>query len=253
VTHPPAGYAPVATPRPARRRWPRRLLVTAVVLALVLVGLDRASVVVAQRIAGQTIQQSQHLPQRPDVDIIGFPFLTQLAAGHYGEIIVTVHGLRLGEGRLARPLQLAALTVHLHDVTVSRDFRSVSAARATADAHASYERLSTTIGTPISYGGPGDGGRVRTTGSIRLDGVSFRGTVSAAVRASSAGGVRFVDPRVSAGGRQVPALTGALEAIFSLTIPLDGLPFDIRVDSLDVNPDAVVLHLSGAQLHYSRG
>ncbi len=49
-------------------------------------------------------------------------------------------------------------------------------------------------------------------------------------------------------GARVPALSSGLGRIVSTAIPLDGLPFGVRVDGLDVNPDGLVLHLSGTNL-----
>jgi hypothetical protein len=59
----------------------KKLLVALVVLALLALGLDRGGVYVAERVAGSSLQDSQGLSERPDVDIAGFPFLDQLVSG----------------------------------------------------------------------------------------------------------------------------------------------------------------------------
>ncbi len=236
----------------ARRRWPRRLLITVVVLALLVVGADRVSAVIAERIAGDTIENSQHLSERPNVDVAGFPFLTQLASGHYDDVTITAHGVLLKQARLDRPLRLDTIVVHLHGVTVAHDFTSISAQTATADARSSYAAVSSTLGTPISYAGPKDGGRVKASRTVSVVGTSLTGEISAAVRASSADGLRFIDPQVSAAGQQLPQLAHALAGIFAVTVALNGLPFDVSVDGLSVDPDGLVLHLHGKNLTYRR-
>ena len=56
-----------------------------IVLGL-LVAVDRISVALAESAVATTLQNSQHLPSKPSVDIDGFPFLTQLASGNYSKI-----------------------------------------------------------------------------------------------------------------------------------------------------------------------
>jgi hypothetical protein len=223
-----------------------------IVLAALLVGVDRIGAAIAERIAGDKIKSSQHLSRRPDVGIAGFPFLTQFAAGHYDDITVTVHDFQIGKGRLDRPLIVDPLVVHLHDVSVSRDFRSLTAGSATADAHASYAALSTTLGTRVAYDGPADGGRVKTSVRVTVAGFTVAGSVSTAVRASSRAGLRFVDPRVLAGGRRSPAVNRALAALAAVRVPLVGVPFGIAVDGADVTPAGLVLHLRGTHISYRR-
>src|SRR6476619_6753226 len=57
----------------------------------------------------------QHLDSGPDVDIDGFPFLTQLVEGHYDEITVTATDVPVGA---AQRLMISRLRVVLHDLTV---------------------------------------------------------------------------------------------------------------------------------------
>ena len=64
----------------------RRLMIGVIVLVGLLVAADRAGNVIAERTVATTVQRSQHLAHKPDVDIAGFPFLTQLAAGKFGKV-----------------------------------------------------------------------------------------------------------------------------------------------------------------------
>src|SRR6478609_10912606 len=86
------GTGPVCLPAPTNRLLSRLcedrtmprplkiLLIVLVVLAGLFVALDRIGNYVAEPVAANTIKTSQDLPSKPDVDIGGFPFLTQLVA-----------------------------------------------------------------------------------------------------------------------------------------------------------------------------
>lgn len=234
-------------PAVRRRRWPLRLLIVLVVLLGLLIAADRIGAAVAERIAGTSIQDSQHLAQRPDVDIAGFPFLTQLAASSYDSVQITGHDIPVGPSD--RTLNLDTVTVHLHHVTTARDFSWVRADTATADARASFDDVARTLGVrAVSSDGPG---RLKTSASVTVAGQSITGGISAAVSASSDQGLTFSDIRVDAGGVSVSGADTALGATFRVPIPLSGLPFDVRVTGLSVDSSGLDLHLAGTNLSYT--
>src|SRR6266487_1277477 len=98
------------------RAWRVSALVVAVLIAL-LVAADRVGLYVAERLAGDTIESSQDLSSRPDVDIGGFPFLNQAITGNYDKITVTAHDVPVGLP--GRPLNISQVRVVLHQLTVS--------------------------------------------------------------------------------------------------------------------------------------
>ncbi len=78
-------------PQPKRRRTGRVLLIVLLVFVVLLIAADRIGVVIAERtVATQTQKhlaaQGVTVSGKPSVDINGFPFLTQVAAGHYDKI-----------------------------------------------------------------------------------------------------------------------------------------------------------------------
>ena len=72
-------------PRRRRRRWPIILLVTLVVLAGLLVIVDRVAVRYADNQFATQIQK-QGFSTKPSVSIQGFPFLTQVAARDFKDV-----------------------------------------------------------------------------------------------------------------------------------------------------------------------
>lgn len=149
-----------------------------------------------------------------------------------------------------RTLRITSVTVHLHHVTVPRDYSSVRAETAQADARIAYADLSQTLGVNVHDDG---NGRLAATQSVTIAGRRFSAAVSAVVHASSENGITFGDPKVSANGVSVPdAVSRAVATAFSKVISLSGLPFGVRVDGVEVTPAALVLRLSGRNLVYSR-
>ena len=234
-----------------RRNGPVRLLLVVAVLVGLVVGADRISVAVAERLAGDSIENSQHLSSRPDVAIHGFPFLTQFAAATYDDVDVTAHDVPLTDGD--RTLNVAAIAVHLSHVTTtdSTNFETVTARSANADARVTFDDLARTLGVrALSSDGPG---RLKTSASVTIAGHTITGGISAAVSASSSQGLTFSDIRVDAGGTSVSGADTALGAAFRVPIPLSGLPFHVRVTGLSVDASGLVVHLAGSDLTYAPG
>ncbi|HEY7009683.1 MAG TPA: DUF2993 domain-containing protein [Jatrophihabitantaceae bacterium] len=243
-----SGYYPAyAPPRRRRRRWPWVLLVIVLVLAGLFVAADRIALKVAEGQAATTLQNSQHLSQKPDVDIAGFPFLTQLAAGEFDKVTITADDVVVGSGPT---LQIDSVVADLHHVTVPRDLSQVRARTGTAVARISYTELSRVLGTPVHAGSDG---RLVAEPSVTVAGQTVRATVSARVQASATDGITFTDPEVTVASLTLPSsVSNAAAGVFGKAISLAKLPFDVEVTGVDVTDTALVLHLSGQNLVYSR-
>lgn len=240
-------YAAPPPPVRRRRRWPLVLLILLLVLVGAAVAADRVALGLAEDRAASALQSSQDLSHKPDVTVEGFPFLTQLAAGSFGEVVVSAHDVTVGS---AHDVHLQQIVVDLRDVTVPSDYSTVHAARATADGSFGYGELSQLLGTQVR---PGSAGRLVATPTVHVLGQTFTGTVSAVVHASTAGGLTFDQPRVTVDGMNVPAIVSRLLAqVFAHTISLAGLPFHIQVTGVDVTPNALVVKLAGHDLTYRR-
>jgi hypothetical protein len=224
----------------------RRLLIGVIVLVGLLVAADRIGVVVAEHAVAETVQRSQHLTHRPDVDIAGFPFLTQLAAGSFGKITLRDHDVTAGGHRA---LRLSAVTVTLHDVRVARDLDSATAAHTTATATVDYADLSSALGVTVRYAGDG---RVRAKASTSVLGEKVSGTVTARPQLRD-GALAFASPRVSIGGAELPAaVTAALAKVFGAPLSLTGLPYGVTVRSVTVTATGIALGLTARNLTFRR-
>lgn len=204
----------------------RRFLLTLVLLVGVLALADRAGAFAAQRVVAERLQADQSLAVRPDVSIDGFPFLTQLFAGHYDQVDVTVHHVRRGSLEISRVIAhltgvdvpfSAVLHQHVHRITVKR---------ATAEVDLDYSDVNDMLAGKHLRMSSGTGGRVHMTASASVAGVSGHvdGDFPLTVQGSS--------------------LVVALPAGQSVQIPLPQLPFGITLLSARAESDGIVVRCS---------
>jgi hypothetical protein len=66
------------------------------------------------------------------------------------------------------------------------------------------------------------------------------------------GALSFVGTSVDNAGALGGAVAAALGQVFDLAIPLQGIPFDVRVRKLRVGADGVTIKLTGRDLSYSK-
>jgi hypothetical protein len=112
----------------------RGLLIALVVIVAVLVGVDFAARWVAEDRVGAALQSSLDLPQAPDVEIRGFPFLTQALDGTYDDVGLSAPGIRYGELRdLTLTADLSGVSLPLENL-VNGQVREIPARQVTAAA-----------------------------------------------------------------------------------------------------------------------
>lgn len=207
----------------------RRFLVVLLIVVGLLVALDRVAVLAAERVVATRIQTDQSLPERPDVSIGGFPFLTQAIAGRYGSVTLTLHDLH----RTVVPAR--TLTVHLTGVHVPLSsvirghVASVPVDRASASVLLAYSDVNAFFGgrhVSVSDGGNGD---VQVKASATVAGVTVGGSLRAQVEVK--------------GSDLVIAVNG-----LDLTIPLGGLPFRIALVGAKATKAGVVVTGTAAGL-----
>ncbi|SDY08047.1 Protein of unknown function [Micromonospora pattaloongensis] len=237
-----------------RRRWGRRLLITAIVLLLVLAGL----LVVADRVAAnyaedriadevrQQVAQQQLHSSPPSVTVGGFPFLTQVLDGRYRSIGIVLRDVR-GEVSGAS-VRLPQLDVEARDVIASLDtLRSgqgdVIARTVDGKATISYESVAEFIkqpGVQLSE----QNGKLAVTAPLQVlnSQVTVRGTADLTV---ADGQVRLRFAELAADGLpRIPAaqaLVNAYAQQISVAVPLPKLPFRLDVREVRPTPDGLAV------------
>ena len=202
----------------------RAFFVVIVVLLLAAIGADRvAEKIVANR--AETRLAAEGL-DRPQVDIGGFPFLTQLMDRRFSDVRLTASGLSTAAGD-ARDIGVTA-----SDVEAPRG-RQASAGQVRATGLVTYDevlRQAGARGLHLSRAGPG---KVRLRGDAVVLGETV--PVSAVGRVTGKGRtVRVTPTQVEADGGRVPSavLLEQLGARFTLTYRLRDLPEGLTISSV---------------------
>lgn len=213
----------------------------------VLVGLaalaDRGLAVVAGNATASQIRIHEGLREDPDVSFKGFPFVTQAIGGEFERVDVTVRDLER-EGVTIDRIDATLEGVEV-DLSAALDGRvtAVPVREGTATMRLTYGdlqsyltrrpgniRLAVRDGRPVvvsSFGIPGAGTvDVEGTPTVRTTATSIRVTVS---RVRVVGG----------GATLTSALSASAASRASFTIPLDDLPFGIRVRSARLTDSAL--------------
>jgi len=216
-----------------------RLLIGLAVLAVLLVGIDRAAELAVGWVVGERIAEQIQVERRPDVDFRGFPFLTQAAAREFGRVDVDMHGVRSQGVRMAR---LSAQLVRVRLLSGNR----VSAEEVTGRGLVTYPDLAEVAGerAQVAYGG---NGLVKVTRDV--DVLGFQGSLTAFGHATVSDGVLFVRPeRFETGVGPVDQVVGRMPLrAFDTRVPLSGLPDGIVVD-LQPGPGGIALRFHGKDL-----
>jgi DUF2993 family protein len=224
------------------------MLVAVVLIALVLVVVDRvAARVVAQRVATR-IRTSQNLPATPSVAITGFPFLTQVIGGRYKAVSVTARDVRREDLQLSRvQVTLHGLRLPLRDLT-NGTVRQIPVHQGTAAVSVSYEDLNSYL-MPRHLSVAPDGAALRVTGRLQLP-VVGQVSLSAPLRiATDGGGLTLVPEMVHSLAGALPASVRSVAVdLLTVRLPLRDLPFGVRLDSAHVGSEGIVVEASASDI-----
>ena len=189
--------------------------------------------------------RSGGLPSRPKVDVRGVPFLTQVLRGRYDRVDVVARDVPAGEVAGA-PIAVSRLSATLRGARVpladalSGTVPSVPVDRVDAEALLPYSVLERSSDVADLTVAP-EGDRLRLRGSVEVFGRELEG--SALSRIGVDGGVVVVTAERIDVGIVVASdlVTEALADRFDVRVPLGGLPYGLRVDAVEVQPDGLAV------------
>lgn len=228
------------------------LLVTLVVLLGLLLAADRAGAALAARAVAQQAQAEAGLATEPEVDVGGFPFLTQALAGRYDRVTVTAQDVPAGELQVDRfSATLTGVEVPLSQA-VSGDVDAVPVRSVTARARVAYAELTRRSGDRRLTVAPAGDGRVRVTGEVEVLGRTL--SAVAVSRVEVDGGALVVTAEEYEVGNQTvdELLRRALGDRLDLRLPVEGLPYGLQVSGVAVGPDGVTVRASAGATVLSR-
>jgi hypothetical protein len=236
----------------------RRLLVGLVVLAGLLLVTDRVAAWAAQQAVADQVAtelaayQVESAP--PEARIGGFPFLTQVATGHYQEVSLRLRDV--GSGSLRLPLvELTASGVTASAQTLVSREGPIDAERVVGSATIGYEQVRALTGRDDLVLAP-DAGRLAVRLPVELLGVPLTLVGTASVEAAGdAIRVRVTGLEVEE-PTGLPAGAGPLvEEIvreLSVDVPLPPLPYGLSVDAVRAEPAGLVVTVSAVNVPLSR-
>ncbi|HLX46894.1 MAG TPA: DUF2993 domain-containing protein [Streptosporangiaceae bacterium] len=219
----------------------RKFLVALVILAVVLVVLDRAGLFIAQREIGSRVQSAYGLPARPGVSVQGFPFLTQVASGNYQQIDVSIKSASAGGVQLEN-IDATFTGVHAPlSLLFGQSGNGVTADNATGTALIPFSQVQRRLpaGIRISPDGSSD---------LHVSGTGGYGTVRGTAKLGvSSSGITVRPQRLSIAGISAQSLASRL----TFTIPVGELPLHLTVTAVHVTQDGLVVDAAGHNVKFA--
>jgi LmeA-like phospholipid-binding len=230
----------------------RKLLITLIVLAVLLVGADFVARYIAKDQIGEAVAQRLSLTAEPTVSIEGFPFLTQAIGGRYDAITIWLPAQSLGPvGGVTAGVELDDVRLPLSDAIGGR-FTTLTIAQAFAEVRIPADSLGAALGLSdfkLSEG----------TNSLQFSATATvlgqRVPIAASINMELSGSeLRLRNGNVSGAGVTLPPeVTGLLGTVVNVALPLGGLPFSVdrasaRTDGTALIVDATVSNVSFAKL-----
>lgn len=222
-----------------------KALVVLLVLVAVLLGIgfltDRAVVRWAEGYVADQLTEEAGLSGTPDVDVRGFPFLTQALDGRYEDVRISLTADELGQPA-GTDADVRLTGVHLPlSAVLSGDVREVPVERVEGTATLSYALLSAELGGDSTIGP--DGGGLRVTRTVELLGYTLPLTASGTV--SLDGDELVIDVQEATGaGVELPGfLVDEASDLLDLRYQVPALPFELRLTSVTPAADGVVVEV----------
>ena len=208
----------------------RRLLVPLLVLAALLVGADLVAVRVAEGVIAGQAQATGRFSSRPEVDVRGFPFLTQALPAATTTSGCAPPGRSSGQQVERLDVALRGVRLPLADA-LSGDVASLPVDGLRGEVLLGYPYLSQQAGRGLQVSAAGELLRVR--GSVEVLGRTVTAAALSQVRLDDAGRVVVRAQRFEG---VAEGLTGLLGDRFDFRVPVDGLPYGLALTGLRVTP-----------------
>ncbi|MFD8414092.1 DUF2993 domain-containing protein [Streptomyces sp. NPDC059650] len=236
-------------------RFLRFVVIVVVVLGALAAGADRWAVGYAENRLAERIRAQSGLAGSAEVEIHGFPFLTQALSHELDRVDVRLDGVdAVADGRKTRLSQLRA---SFRGVQLNGDYSGGTARNATGSALITYPDLTAAsqTGAKLTYGGAP--GKVKVTASAEVLGKTFTRSVVSTVELVDAkgggngnGGAKTVRVRADeVPGEGIPGIEAAIRKKTDFERRLDGgLPAGLRLTGLTADEAGVHLELSGSDV-----
>jgi hypothetical protein len=226
----------------------RKLLIGLVVLVIILVAVDRIGVAVAENKISGRIATAYGLSAKPGVSIAGFPFLTQVAAGDYQEIDVSVNQVRAAGATLHNlNVRLTGLHASVSQV-LGGGSSMVTADHAAGSALVGFSAVAQRL--PHGFRLAPDGKNLRVSGGLAYHGIHL--PVSATVALGVSGGGISVTPASVGILRWLPLPLSAFSNRLRFVVPLSTLPLHLHLTWVRVTPGGLRIGAAARNVQFAR-
>jgi hypothetical protein len=222
-------------------RGVKALLVVLLLFLGLAVVADRVGVNLAEKAVAQRLADSGAISGSPEVDIRGFPFLTQAVAGRYDDVRISLTAAELGQPEgTGADIALRGVHVPLSGV-LSGSVSEVPVDRIDGTATLSYDLLAAELGGDTTLRHDGDG--LRITRTVELLGQTI--PLTAAGTATLEGNQLVIDVEKAAGaGVDLPDfLVDRASDLLDLRYDIPALPFGLQLTSVRPADDGVVVQV----------
>ena len=223
----------------------RALLAVLVVLVLLALVADPVAEGMAEERVARTLQEAGGLAGTPDVDVTGWPFLTQAVQGRYDEVRIGLTADDLGQPVGTRAdVTLRGVHVPLSDA-LSGSVEQVPVDRVDGTATLTYALLSRELGADTTLERAGDG--LRVTRTVEVLGYTVPLTATGDVVLEGDELVVVVEDAAAA-GVDVPGLVvDRAVALLDLRYPVR-LPYDLQLTGVTPEDDGVRVAVEGTDV-----
>ncbi|MEV7615720.1 DUF2993 domain-containing protein [Streptomyces sp. NPDC089799] len=222
----------------------RALVIAGVVLGGLFVAADRLAVGYAEDRIADRIDSSGHGgADGTEVEISGFPFLTQALDHRLERVDVRLKGVRTTTSDGHR-MSISQLETRFHDVKLSDDYSGGTASRADGTARVTYGDLdrASQSGATVAYGG--SPGKLKVTAGVSLLGRTITRSVISTITLVDGDTVRVRADAVP--GEGIPGVEELVREKTDFDRDLEGLPAGLTLSSLTSDKDGLALTLTGA-------
>jgi hypothetical protein len=220
----------------------RALLILLLVLAVLLVVVDRVGVAIAEDRVAEGIAEEAGLDDPPVVDVVGFPVVDEAVRGRYDEVRIAFTAADLGqpEGTEA-DVVLRGVEVPLGDL-LDGAVQRVPVERIDGTATLSYQLLAAQLGGDTRVERDGDG--LRITRTVEVLGREVPLTASGDVTLDGSDLVVDVEKAAGAGVEVPDIVIDRAADLLDLLYTVPPLPFGLRLTDVRPADEGVVVDVA---------
>lgn len=244
----PGGTTVQPLPPPQSKPRSRTVMIAVIsvlaVLAVLIAG-DRVANAVAQNTLAGALQSELSTATKPEVQVGGFPFVTQALGGSFSSVQVTADNATVTGGDTT--VTIAHLDATLTSITATDRYQNIVAGGGEATALLDWASVSSLVGQRMSYEADD---RMRMDFTVPIGQLNIEGHLTGRLQLDvGQQTITITEPQVSVASIDVPqSVVEAVSRIVLRPYTLGDLPYDIELTGMTAQPDGVLLSGTGQNI-----